>query len=219
MKLSTRIKKYVAPELLFGTSKWADPNGEYTERKICLWVDCMPTGLDTFSLAQADEYNRYLTKECGCTLLPLNECPVVNDTDIVMHYTSNTYKEWRNIDLSKVDENAVWGIEDKTAKKESFPAYIVTIWNYEYDAWNDPQEKAVFCASSPQAALDEAIRIKKETPSYMVMMSKYIVPANLYNEDAILAAAETGAFLAFEDEDLYIEPEYVDGIDINGNTI
>lgn len=95
MKLSTRIKKYVAQDLIFGTSKWANPKGDYTERQIVMMVDFQVRAA-TYSLSMADEYHRYLTKDEHCTLLPLNECPVVNDKAIIMHYTSTNYKEWCN---------------------------------------------------------------------------------------------------------------------------
>lgn len=102
MKLSTRIKKYVHPDLIFGTSRWANPEGDATEAQIVLMVDGKRIYKDggeyaTRSLSLADEYHRYLTKDEHCTLLPLNECPVVNSKgEIIMHYTSTTYKEWCN---------------------------------------------------------------------------------------------------------------------------
>lgn len=93
MKMSTRLKKYVAPSLLYGRH----PEGDTTERVILLMVDCGKGEVfRTRSLEEANEYHRILTEEMGCTLLPLNECPVVNDSEIVMHYTSSTYKEWCN---------------------------------------------------------------------------------------------------------------------------
>ncbi len=93
MKLSTRIKKYVPEDLIFGTEKWSNPKGDYTQRAIVMMVDCERRAF-THSLTMADEYHRYLTKDEHCTLLPLNECPVVNDHEIIMHYTSTTYKVW-----------------------------------------------------------------------------------------------------------------------------
>ena len=95
MKLSTRIKKYVAPELIFGTSRWANPDSDYTEREIVFMVDFKRRAA-TYSLSLADRYHNSLIKEEHCTLLPLNECPVVNDHQIIMHYTSTNYKEWCN---------------------------------------------------------------------------------------------------------------------------
>lgn len=101
MKLSTRLKKYVAPNLLFGEHEY-NWNGDCTMRQIVLMVDGDPhRTYKTHSLNMADEYNRYLTKDEHCTLLPLNECPVVNPTQIVMHYTSTTYGDWCNLCGSK----------------------------------------------------------------------------------------------------------------------
>lgn len=100
MKLSTRIKKYVSPELIWGTHKWSKPYGDYTFRLIVLMVDGKrlykdEEELSTCSLSLADEYHRYLTKDEHCKLLP-QECPVVNGTEIIMHYTSTTYRDWCN---------------------------------------------------------------------------------------------------------------------------
>lgn len=79
MKLSTRIKKYVAPELL--------------DRPIKILVDCGKNGhAIANSLDDADAYHRAALL-MGCTLLP-KECPVVNENEIVIHYTSTTYREW-----------------------------------------------------------------------------------------------------------------------------
>lgn len=98
MKLSTRLKKYIAPNLIFGESPWSNYNGDYTAREIVLMVDCGEGEvLKTYSLSMADEYHRHLTKDEHCTLLPLNECPVVNPTQIIMHYTSTTYKDWCHV--------------------------------------------------------------------------------------------------------------------------
>lgn len=99
MKLSTRLKKYVPAVYLYGdgtTVSKCDFDGEYTSCPIVLMVDCKRTGLETYSLDMADEYHRHLTKDEKCTLLPLNECPVINGKEIIMHYTSTTYKEWCN---------------------------------------------------------------------------------------------------------------------------
>lgn len=91
MKLSTKIMKYVDYEDCVG-------------KGIMLMVDCGTNdNIDTITihestientLKEADKWHRYLTEEKKCTLLPLNECPVVNDKNIVMHYTSTTYREW-----------------------------------------------------------------------------------------------------------------------------
>lgn len=80
MKLSTRIKRYVAPE-------WIDG------RKIKMLVDCSEEH-DAATLEEADAIHATLL-ERGCKLLP-QESPVVNANEIVMHYTSTTYKEWCN---------------------------------------------------------------------------------------------------------------------------
>ena len=101
MKLSTKIKKYVSPELIWGTHRHSKPYDDITFRPIVLMVDHKRIYKDgcayeTNSFQLADEYHRYLTKDEKCTLLPLNECPVVNSKEIIMHYTSSTYKEWCN---------------------------------------------------------------------------------------------------------------------------
>lgn len=94
MKLSTRLKKYVSPDLLFGDSN----NTEYTCREIVLMVGgsrkLNEMEFRTYSLEMADEYHRYLTKDEHCILLPLNECPVVSENKVVMHYASVSYKDW-----------------------------------------------------------------------------------------------------------------------------
>lgn len=96
MKVSTKIKKYVSPELIYGTGKYADYNSDYTFRKIVLMVDCKRTEYESYSLSMIDKYDRYFRKDEKYKLLPLNECPVVNDTEIIMHYTSTDYKTWCN---------------------------------------------------------------------------------------------------------------------------
>lgn len=83
MKLSTRIKRYVAPDLISG-------------RKIVLMVDCKEIIIAN-TLTEADTVHKELTEKMGCKLLPLNECPVVNGrNEIIMHYTTTTYKDWCN---------------------------------------------------------------------------------------------------------------------------
>lgn len=83
MKLSTKIKKYCDPE--------------YKTRPIKMMVDCgLKETAVAGTLAEADErHKEFLAK--GYTLLPLNECPVINDKEIVMHYTSTTYAKWCNV--------------------------------------------------------------------------------------------------------------------------
>lgn len=83
MKLSTRIRNYVAVE-----------NG-ISPLRVVLMVDCKRDGLETYSIDMADEYHRYLTKDEHCTLLP-KESPVINGSEIIFHYTSTTYKDWIN---------------------------------------------------------------------------------------------------------------------------
>ena len=100
MKLSTRLKKYVHSDILFGTSKWADPSGDFTGVPIVLMVDCKREYngdcYASYSLSEIDHYHRFLTKDEHCTLLPLNECPVYNGKELIMHYTSTTYRDWCN---------------------------------------------------------------------------------------------------------------------------
>lgn len=87
MKLSTRIKRYVYPTLIYGDlEKW----GDETARQIVLMVDWGSRGVyKTYSFAEADNLHKRLLSE-GRTLLPLTECPVVNSKNqIIMHYKSN----------------------------------------------------------------------------------------------------------------------------------
>lgn len=79
MKLSTRIERYVAPE--------------QERRKIKMLVDCSEEH-EAATMEEADAIHAALL-ERGCKLLP-KESPVVNANEIVMHYTSTTYKEWCN---------------------------------------------------------------------------------------------------------------------------
>ena len=82
MKLSTRIKRYVEPEC-------------YEGKSIKLVVDCGKNGevVIANTLEEADRiHNEFIDK--GYSLLPPNECPVVNDNEIVMHYTSTNYRDW-----------------------------------------------------------------------------------------------------------------------------
>ena len=91
MKLSTRIKKYVDPVLLWGDG----PRGDHVERVIVFWIDCA-RNVSTHSLEEADLYHEILQKNDMGHLLP-KECPVVSDHEITIHYTSTTYKDWKNI--------------------------------------------------------------------------------------------------------------------------
>ena len=100
MKLSTRIKKYLPASIIFGTGRYSDPNGDCTAIPIVLMVDGKRewNGEDlwSYSLDVIDQYHHSLTKDDHCTLLPPNECPVYNGKEIIMHYTSTTYKDWCN---------------------------------------------------------------------------------------------------------------------------
>ena len=86
MKVSTKIKKYVPMVDL----------GEYCSVPIVFMVDGKMPDEDywTYNFALADVYHKALTKELHFTLLPLNECPVYNGKEVIMHYTSTNYKEW-----------------------------------------------------------------------------------------------------------------------------
>lgn len=95
MKLSTRLKKTVsAPVWAMGNgAEWfQDFNREhYTIRFL---LDCKEYDKCVL-LNSADQIHRHLI-ENGCTLL-LKECPVINGNhEIILHYTSTTYKEWCN---------------------------------------------------------------------------------------------------------------------------
>lgn len=81
MKLSTRIRKYV-PQAA-------------ADLPIHLLVDFGKTvDLICLDRESADEAHGKLTA-IGYTLLP-KECPVYNGKEIVIHYTSTTYKDWCN---------------------------------------------------------------------------------------------------------------------------
>ena len=81
MKLSTRIKKYVP---------------EYSNGPIKMMVDCGKKETRTANtLEEADRIHEEYTGK-GYTLLP-QECPVVNQHGVVMHYASGSYAEWCNI--------------------------------------------------------------------------------------------------------------------------
>lgn len=107
MKLSTRIKKYVHPIMLWNPKERCaysplmpghSYGDDYIDRVIVFMVDSSRDfrgkWYQAITLSDADKIHEYLTKKCGCTLLPLNECPVVTEREIIMHYTSTTYKEW-----------------------------------------------------------------------------------------------------------------------------
>lgn len=82
MKISTRIKRYVPADMIDG-------------REIILTVDGGKTAEEKAdTLEAADAIHARFTAE-GYTVLPPCECPVVNSrNEIIMHYTSTTYKEW-----------------------------------------------------------------------------------------------------------------------------
>lgn len=87
MKVSTKIKKY-SPEAV---------QGDEYGRLIIFMVDCEMVAV-TKSFSEADKINEHLTKDLGYALLPINECPVYNSINqVIMHYTSTTYKDWLNI--------------------------------------------------------------------------------------------------------------------------
>lgn len=91
MKLSTRIKKYVDPALL-----WSGVPGDICDREIVLMVDHGRRYV-THSFKAADSMHKLWTEKWRYKLLPLNECPVVNgNNEIIMHYTSTTYRDWCN---------------------------------------------------------------------------------------------------------------------------
>lgn len=86
MKLSTRLKKNLWCGYFTG---W---NG--CTKNIAFYVDGKKiTDFTTNSLDYADIHHDTITKEMGCKLLP-KECPVVNEREIVLHYTSTNYKDW-----------------------------------------------------------------------------------------------------------------------------
>lgn len=84
MKLSTHLQKKL----------WWGYFTAYgcTTRPVTLMVDCNRTA-NSSSLSKLDKYHRDLVSK-GCKLLPANEWPVVNDHEIIVHYTSTTYKDW-----------------------------------------------------------------------------------------------------------------------------
>ena len=96
MKLSTRLKKEIAPELLFGEKGAKNGEKDMTALKIVFMVDCRRIhDISTISLKWADIHHETL-KYQGCTLLT-KESPVINsDGECILHYTSTTYKDWCN---------------------------------------------------------------------------------------------------------------------------
>lgn len=82
MKVSTRIKRNFTPEQISG-------------KPVKMLVDCGRTETAIAgSLEETDSINA-LFAEKGYTLLP-KESPVYNGSEIVLHYTSTTYKDWCN---------------------------------------------------------------------------------------------------------------------------
>ena len=80
MKLSTRIKKYVAPELM-----GYENDGETVGRKIVFCINGHSTSLDTNSLRLADMAHKYLLR-MGCEF-DANNSPVINGlNECVFHY-------------------------------------------------------------------------------------------------------------------------------------
>lgn len=99
MKLSTRIKRDIAPNMIWGN----DAPSDWTKRRICLMVDCGRNPeyatTETNLLSVADATHKALI-ESGVTLLP-QESPVVNGEQIIYHYATGTYAEWCNGEIRK----------------------------------------------------------------------------------------------------------------------
>ena len=94
MNISTRLKKEVATELLFGEVGARNGEKEITALRIVFMVDCrrLPE-LTTISLKYADIHHKELLA-MGCTYLR-KESPVINGNgECILHYTSTTYREW-----------------------------------------------------------------------------------------------------------------------------
>ena len=86
MKASTKIKKYCNKAF----------DGDTCNGWIVFVVDGRKIGA-VKKLSEADKVHNDLTEKYGCTLLPLAECPFVNTLgQVIMHYTTTTYKEWCN---------------------------------------------------------------------------------------------------------------------------
>lgn len=87
MKLSTRIKKAFP-------AVWVDRAGRefYSGRKIVFCLDCKEKISCTF-LDDADAIHRRLIDR-GYMFLP-DESPVINQVEVVLHYTRFTYNRWR----------------------------------------------------------------------------------------------------------------------------
>lgn len=94
MKLSTRIIKYGNPCGI----RYCGKDGDITDRPIVFMVD-LERRHSTHDLRDADQYHKQLLAG-GCTLLPLNECPVFNGQEVIMHYTSTTYAKWCNLGVN-----------------------------------------------------------------------------------------------------------------------
>ena len=96
MKLSTKIKKYVPAVDLVDTSLvpivfMVDGKRKFVSRY------GHEEELSTNSFETADRWHKDLIENEHFTLLPLNECPVYNGKEVIMHYTSTTYKDWCNL--------------------------------------------------------------------------------------------------------------------------
>lgn len=87
MKLSTRLQRDL----------WCGYFTAYgcTTKPVTLMVDCKRTAHSN-SLSALDDYHRILVGK-GCKLLPISESPVVNDKEIIVHYTSTNYRDWCNL--------------------------------------------------------------------------------------------------------------------------
>ena len=80
MNLSTRLCKELSEEQL--------------DRPIRLMVDCGDTADITVLNTEAADVAHKRFMALGYRLLP-KECPVVNSREIIMHYTSTTYQDWK----------------------------------------------------------------------------------------------------------------------------
>lgn len=89
MKLSTRIKKTCG-----GWFQCRNGLEFIPDTPIVFMVDCKRWSSAIF-FEDADSKHRELLSR-GCKLLP-EECPVYNENEVIIHYTTTTYRDWCNL--------------------------------------------------------------------------------------------------------------------------
>lgn len=86
MKVSKMVEKYVAPINVIGN---------YCKYNIVFMVD-FERHDETHYMTDVEVMHKYLTSGLHCKFLK-KESPVVNSKqEVILHYTSTTYKDWCN---------------------------------------------------------------------------------------------------------------------------